>query len=294
MQRIVMGLRSGLDSEEEYSLDRLIVYSFERGDDLYVSQFPPLADLLFERIESVGKLVEEFKMDDQKDSVDNAQFVKRLNRITQAALIVRNLSINHHNAKLFAEQRYTKDTLVQILNLPTRPNFSELKNYALDMVELMASSFSFFNPDPLFDALAIGLGSDDRGVLLGSMKSLSRFVMGRDEFNRLGEISDSVVFRITGLLMLEDEDLASACLDFLYQYTANDENVEKLLQPPQGVEVTRHLIRLLLFQGLTGEQIVYLRQVKRPPSTPRDIPPLPQDIINDLLGYPEPERAAKW
>lgn len=45
--------------------------------------------------------------------------------------------------------------------------------------------------------------------------------------------------------MLE-EDLVSASLDFLYQYTTNKKNVDKLIEPPDGIEIVQQLTRILL------------------------------------------------
>jgi len=94
--------------------------------------------------------------------------------------------------------------------------------------------------------------------------------------------------------MLEDDDLVSACLDFLYQYTSNDENVQNLLRPSEGYALIRHLVRLMIYQGITGEQLVYIKAMKKNRPPVHDIPHLPQEIVKDLLTYSEPERATKW
>ncbi|KAH0602208.1 uncharacterized protein H6S33_009907 [Morchella sextelata] len=150
----------------------------------------------------------------------------------------------------------------------------ELKHYILDMVESMATHLVLSTHDNMFEALHVNLLSDDRGLLLGSLKSICRFVMGRDESNRLGEIGMDAINRIRNLLMLEDEDL-------------------KLMQPPDGIELIKQLMRLLLYQAIPGEQTVWLKTRIPRPTPPREIPNLPQEIVNDLLTYMEPERATK-
>jgi chromatin structure-remodeling complex subunit RSC9 len=148
--------------------------------------------------------------------------------------------------------------------------------------------------DQLFPALRANLLSDDRGLLLGSLRAMCRLVVGRDEANRIGQVQQAAIDRIKSLIMLEDEDLVSACLDFLYQYTANEENVEKLMQQPYGIELIKQLMRLLLYQAIPGEQVVWLTRLQKPLARNTTIPTLPQEIVNDLLSFPEPERAAKW
>ncbi|PUU72734.1 hypothetical protein B9Z19DRAFT_1136844 [Tuber borchii] len=94
--------------------------------------------------------------------------------------------------------------------------------------------------------------------------------------------------------MLKDEDLVSASLDFLYQYTTNEENVDKFIQLPDGIEIVKRLTRLLLHQAVSGDQVVFLTGSLKPIIKTTVIPNLPEEIVNYLLGYVEPDRAAKW
>jgi len=87
--------------------------------------------------------------------------------------------------------------------------------------------------------------------------------MGRDETNCIEQINKLAIDRIKALIMLEDEGLVSACLD-LYQYTTNEENVEKLIQPPIGIEIVKQLTRLLLHQAVPGDQVVFLTGSLKP------------------------------
>jgi len=112
------------------------------------------------------------------------------------------------------------------------------------MVEAMAIHFSLAVNDDLFPTLHANLLSDDRGLVLGSLRAICRLVMGRDEANCIGQINKLAVDRIKALIVLEDEDLVSACLDFLYQYTTNEENMGRLIQPPDGIEIGKQLTRL--------------------------------------------------
>ena len=118
--------------------------------------------------------------------------------------------------------------------------------------------------------------------------------LGNDAENRIGAVPFSVISRITSLLMLEDDDLVTAALDFLYQYTTLEENVGRLLAPPHGIELVKHLVRLLLFHGITGEQLVYIKATRKRPPPVYEIPFLPNEIVQDLFRVLEPERATKW
>ena len=288
MHRITMSLKSGIEVDE--SLAALVRITFEAGDDLVASHWPYLCDTLFEKMRemmsyAMGHL--------NSDGLEDAEFALRMERLNVMFLIIRNMSLNDSNAKRFAAHNHPKETLVQALGMRNHPSLMELKNYALDLTEAMAHSVPYTANDPLFDIIEQGLESNDRGVLLGSMRSICRLIMGRDEFNRIGEIPMKTIRRIISLPMLEDEELVSAALDFMYQYTTQEENIAKLIQASEGYELVRHLVRLLLYQGITGEQLVYIKTVqKERPSFA--IPQLPSDIVRELLSLTEPERATKW
>lgn len=294
MTRIAMGLKSGLPEEVDFALTKLVQYSYEAGDDLRGELFPGLSEALFNKIESIEGLIQRHSFNGIEDILEDAEFTKHLEKINEAALVLRNMSFQIDNARHFSRLKNTRKVIVMGLSLPNQTSFMELKHYMLDLVESMAIHLVLSTNDNLFESLHANLLSDDRGLLLGSLRSICRFVMGRDESNRLGEIQMAAIDRIRNLLMLEDEDLVSACLDFLYQYTANEENVEKLMEPPDGIELIKQLMRLLLYQAIPGEQTVWLKTRMPRPVPPREIPNLPQEIVQDLLTYTEPERATRW
>ncbi|TGZ84934.1 hypothetical protein EX30DRAFT_392334 [Ascodesmis nigricans] len=294
MNRIIMGLKSGMSTEVDYSLSQLVKISFEAGDELRSDIFPGLSIMLFDILRTLPELV---KTHGHTDSVDHKHYTHALEKIIEAALILRNMSIVQENALEFATSptHKFKALAAEILTLADHSNLVEVKCYVLDMVECLASYFpNVSQNDPLFDWLVTGLASDDRGQLLGSLRAIVRMLMGRDEYNQISEVPIASVERMTSLLMLEDEELVSACLDFLYQYTTNEENVARLLSMPWGFSTVKQLVRLLCFHGITGEQLVYVKSQRRPKKPVPEIPVLPPDIVNELLTYPEPDRATKW
>ncbi|CUS13026.1 unnamed protein product [Tuber aestivum] len=294
MVRISMGLKSGIPSEVDYALSQLVRISFESGDELRAESYPGLSEALFEKLVTVQSLADTRYPEGTGELLEDSKFVKQLEKINEAALVLRNMSLQPDNARYFSRLKNGRQIIVACMNLPGQSCFVELKHYALDMVEAMAIHFSLAVDDDLFPTLHANLLSDDRGLVLGSLKAICRLVMGRDEANCIGQINKCAIDRIKALIMLEDEDLVSACLDFLYQYTTNEENVEKLIQPPDGIEIVKQLTRLLLHQAVPGDQVVFLTGSLKPIIKPPVIPNLPQEIVTDLLSYAEPDRAAKW
>jgi len=294
MVRISMGLKSGIPSEVDYALSQLVRISFDSGDELRAEAYPGLSEALFEKLATIQSLANTCYPEGAGELLEDSKFVKQLEKINEAALVLRNMSLQPDNARYFSRLKSGRQIIVTCMNLPGQSCFIELKHYILDMVEAMAIHFSLAVDDDLFPTLHANLLSDDRGLVLGSLRAICRLVMGRDEANCIGQINKLAIDRIKALIMLEDEDLVSACLDFLYQYTTNEENVEKLIQPPDGIEIVKQLTRLLLHQAVPGDQVVFLTGSLKPIIKTTVIPSLPQEIVNDLLSYAEPDRAAKW
>ncbi|KAF8455041.1 hypothetical protein BDZ91DRAFT_773463 [Kalaharituber pfeilii] len=268
MMRITMGLRSGLPDEVAFALSNLVRISYEHGDNLKADDYPGMTEALVEELAALST----FPLPANLDMMESAENRRKLDRILEAALVLRNMSIQPDNARHMATLKLCRDTLVKGIMLPSRGIFTELKHYCLDIAEALSSYLLLGENIQLYKALRDGLDSDDRGILIASLRGITRLVH-KDETNCLKEIDLRLIRRVQDLLLLEDEELLLACLDFLYQYTAVDENVGVLMDFPSALNSLK-------------------QKKERPP--PSQIPHLPPEIVNELLSFTEPERATKW
>ncbi|KAJ8097461.1 hypothetical protein POJ06DRAFT_202607 [Lipomyces tetrasporus] len=314
MNRVALAIRSNLPDEMDWALQSLVRMSFETPDDLHFDRYPALAPALVEKL----NLADQFRdIDTYTFQTDAGEVIttdddiglfgataasekvrKQLDKVLEAALVLRNAAINPENARHLSRSKVCVDALVKCLTLPPdRPSLVELRQYCLDIVESVAL---FLRPtssqDSLFRALVGYLSSDDRGVLISALRAIARLVINV-EANLLQAVDRKVVARICALILLEDEELLSVCLDFLYQYTAAPENIELTGEVVDWQDPVQQLIRLLLYQAqewpqkearLTGNVTL---EKKPPPSQP---PELPNDLVHELLSFPEPERATQW
>jgi len=291
MMRVTMGLRSGLPEEVAFALTNLVRISFEHGDNLKADDYPGMTEALVLELSGLTNFTKGSSKD-IIDTIETPENRKKLDGILEAALILRNMSINVENAKYMAGLKNCRDTIVKGINIPPHSALTELKHYCFDIVEALCPILPLAENGELFKGLVAGLESDDRGILIASLRGITRLVH-RDETNRLKSVSLTSVRRVQDLLLLEDEELLLACLDFLYQYTAVDENVTVLMSQPMTLGFLKQLRRLLLHQAEEDYTKYSLRpRVKVTP--PTQIPHLPQEIVNELLSFPEPERATKW
>jgi chromatin structure-remodeling complex subunit RSC9 len=299
----------------------------ERGDKYRFESFPGLAEALIERLLEVGSLFYEVNWQvsymedgsmpnistlnglygtkdilqriarlprlDVDDNIHTEEFSRTLELINEAALTMRNMVLLEENALYVSELYPLRDFLSIALNLPNLDCVVELKHHALDIAEQLTKYMSFDETDPLYISLLAQLQSSDRGAILTSLRAISRISMNLEENNLLTGVPVSAVQNIMDWLLLNDEDLVSACLDFLYQYTAVVHNVDFMITNLQVEPLINQLIRLLGY----GARMIEAEQVlghpyKKP--APDDIAPLPQELQAQLEKLDEPERSSHW
>jgi chromatin structure-remodeling complex subunit RSC9 len=117
--------------------------------------------------------------------------------------------------------------------------------------------------------------------------------MNLEENNDLGGVPMKVLQNLFDWILLPDEELAHACLDFLYQYTAVVDNVEYLLRNFDLEPLTNQLTRLLAHGAKTIDQEVACEPSVRKPA-PQEIATLPQELLGQLVRLEEPERSSRW
>ncbi|ESZ90144.1 hypothetical protein SBOR_9471 [Sclerotinia borealis F-4128] len=326
--RCLCSLRSGIKAEQDYALHHLVKISMERGDKYKFEGFPGLAEALIEKMLEVSSLfydvhwrisyTEDGEMVSTTDTInglegtpdilerikhltklqvdDNIQteeFSDKLLQINEAALTMRNMVMLEENAFYVSELAPLRDFLSIALNLPDSDTVVELKHYALDIAEQLTKYLHFEVGDPLYLSLLAQLNSQDRGAILTSLRAISRISMNLEENNLLKGVPASAVQNIIDWTLLNDEDLAHACLDFLYQYTAVVENVDYLITEVKAEPLVKQLTRLLMHGARIIEKEFNLGTQYRKPA-PSEVAPIPQDLLFEIAKFDEPERSSRW
>lgn len=327
--RCMQSLLSRIPSEQAFALNHLMKISFERGDKFRFEQFPKLVEGLVEKGLEVGQLfyqvewsitydpeqddgpigeldgnngtsdiIERIEQLDAKPVVDGimpADFSDRLGMITEAVLTIRNMVMLQDNAAYIADYPILSDLLCIILHLPKLEMTVELKHFALDIAEQITPYLVLRSEDPLYRTLLAQLlnNSDDRGTVLTALRAVGRISMNLAETNRLGDVPPEVLQKVKNWLLLNDDELMDACLDFLYQYTAVVPNMETLIRASSLDDLVTHLVRLLS-HGAKREQREFVVEPERRVKGPEDPLPVPEDLLLRLLAMPEPERCHTW
>lgn len=327
--RAQLALQSGLPEEEQYALHHLVKISNERGDKYRFDQFPGLAESLMKKGLQVSSLFydvewevsydgESISEDEEtldglrgtsdviqklrsriplvtNDSLHDAAFLSQLNRITEAGLVIRNMCMLDENARYLSRQALTRDFLAIVLDLPPHQQVSELQHYALEIAEQVLMYCDIGSRDALYHSLVSQLLRDDRGAITLAVRTISRIAMHLSSPKRLDDISDAILRKIQDWLMVDDEELRSACLDFLTQYTSFSNNVKNLLQAIDPEALVRQLSRLLSYDAKEHKEhspSTRDSNINAEPSSP--VPRLSRSIVEQLLKLEEPQRSSEW
>lgn len=308
-------------------MHHLVKISHERGDKYKFEAFPGLAEGLIEKVLEVSSLFYDIKWEisfdeyeskrevhildgmngtpdiinriqclhrlDTLDDLETEEFGQKLTKINEAGLVLRNMSLLDDNADYLSRQPSLRDFLSIALNLPHSYAVVELQHYALDIAEQLTKFWSLDVDDPLYNSLLKQLDGVDRGAILTSLRAISRISMNLDESNRLKGVPISAIQRICEWILLDDEELVHACLDFLYQFTAVPDNVEYLLTHMPLEPLITQLVRLLLFNArpITTKRLL---TPAVPPVPATEIPSLPLDLLEQVLTSDEPDRSSHW
>ena len=241
--------------------------------------------------------VQRLKRIDTSDELEPHELAHKVTKIHEAGLTIRNLSLLEDNANYLASLPQLRDFLSIALNLPTSPLVTELKHYALEIAEQVTRAWSMDESDPLYRSLLNQVDEGlDRGAILTALRAISRISMNLEESNGLKGVPISVIQHICEWLLLDDEELVHACLDFLYQYTAVPENVGILLANAHVLPISSLLTQLTrLLQYHATESVTRdLISPAIPPIPATEIPAVPPDLLEQFLKHDEPERSNHW
>ncbi|KAI5241878.1 hypothetical protein E4T43_05198 [Aureobasidium subglaciale] len=326
--RAQLALQSGLPEEEEYALHHLVKISHERGDKYRFDQFAGLAEALVNKLLQISTLFYDLEwvvsyqessasrsLDaingtpdllqklqsavplDTDHAVETSEFRQALGRITEAGLVIRNMVMLDENAQYIAKLPLLRDYFCIVLNLRPHPALVELQYYALETIEQLTKHYDLDATDLLYETLLAQLESNDRGRIVISLRAISRLGMAYEENKRLELVPLEIVQKLPEWMMLPDEELRSACLDFLFQYTSIADNVETLALDADVQSLVRQLSELLLYNAKKEMPKMHKPRASEPhydSESSAHVPRLSQDVIESLLAQVEPDRSSRW
>lgn len=284
-----MSIRSGIASEIDWALDRLIVVSYTEPDIIRLSDFPGLLigllDLVRDFVDAVHGLPghEQAVLSRAMEGNQRTSIVRR--RATEASMVLRNLAGEKLNLKSFSESKKLIAVIASALEVGAqvdeeKEGSAELRVYLLEVLEFVGEFVTLALPGRslsngrssqpedasspsvrLFPLLVALTTSTDRALVLLAYRCLAAL--------SLNEVSDSVLSLSTynlpqlavhhpfphpihtaiELLPLSDADISMAALNFIYRHTLLPSNAALFCSRPELI----HILRLICTKLHIGE-----------------------------------------
>ncbi|KAF9931590.1 Chromatin structure-remodeling complex protein rsc9, partial [Modicella reniformis] len=222
--RILLALRSELPNEIDWAFSRLISLSFE-WNEFSLNMIPGLLD---ELLSFAQPFFEWWSSLDPKDCEDlkeedvlSVNDTHNMERMLQVFHILRNLSFLDHNTIILTEHPGFRRMLQQGLSMPPSTHLNELRIYCLDTLECLSIHITLRSKfDIYLRELHKLLQTCDKAMILGTLRALTRLAANEHNEKILCEIDPEIIERISQLLLVQDDELIGATLDYLYQFSS--------------------------------------------------------------------------
>jgi hypothetical protein len=178
----------------------MVTISFECPEELRLDRNPLLLELLL-KIAEVS-----LQQSDEAECM--------MEHTLQILHILRNFSFIQENAKLLAASTQLKQMMIKNLVLS-----SSHYTHCIDVLENVAAYIDIGPSDNYILCLASLVYANERHVLLGSMRVLTLLSLNKNNQTALIPGSAQTADRILQLLVVNDEEVIGAALEYLYQYT---------------------------------------------------------------------------
>ncbi|KAI9141591.1 hypothetical protein BKA69DRAFT_382711 [Paraphysoderma sedebokerense] len=235
--RILLALESQLPNEVDWALKKLLSITFT-SDRFQFSVIPGLLDLLIEMMNDyIDKEMKHIKkMSTQSNGLAHEasplslaseeifhayQSREERERVFLISAILWNSSFAVDNIRIFVCFPPLKELIVKALSLPSSSSYLEIKLSLLDVMDNIAFCFKLTpKDDPLIPVLNKLVFDNDRGLILGAIRTLVRLAIIESNDQALKSTLDpKIVPRMYQLLLLPDEEIVASVLDYFYQYS---------------------------------------------------------------------------
>lgn len=350
MSRVMMSLKSGISSEIEWALGYLTHLSCSDSHLIDFEKTPYLGE------ELIKYFIRPFQRILEKGEVDLGDLSLSLNSL----LSLRNLAQDLSNQQWLSQVKSLKKNLVEVLKFfinwfykggcntyklqKYNDLFKEGFTYLVDLIEPLSCYYiDNTKSDPLFtQLLGASVLTNDKNLLINILTSLSHLLIikdrskSRDDDNEPGiqeeeeiklapnncidAISDLHLQHFVNFLLINDNDLVYAVLDFLKQYLNSEAlhsqfpnsirdsklfRLRKLLQLKDSKENFHTLMKQLPILIVSGLPLNDPTKIPAVPAlnltrrsqfsgVPSTLPELPKQLYDIIVKFPEPLRATTW
>ncbi len=188
-----------------------------------------------------------------------------LERTLQILHIFRNFSSLEQNARYFtsfpdfltilAKGNLYLSLVIKIYSagiaLPDATHYIEVRHHCIDIVEFIATHIQLRGHNDFYLFCYMNMVfENDRALILAAIRTLTRFCVHKGNQPILSTLDDDHIFqRLYQLLLVADEELVSAILDYIYQFSSLGTDVASKLALIKEFNSVKFLSKFLLWKG---------------------------------------------
>ncbi|KAI5122364.1 hypothetical protein M0805_004121 [Coniferiporia weirii] len=298
--RMLLSLRSGLDSEVSWALERLCRLSY--NEQFTLSSIPGLADALFEWPEWFLSECGHALSTQSDGKVDERQRRHAL----EALFVLRNAAVSAQNAAELSAHPKTRPLLVRALielDLDTDES-TQFVLYALELLQSLAgtyvlpppkSSSSAANLVPALETLAND--SSNRAIIISTLTALTTLFNLPQNIMHNTASSPALTACIRFLPLFQDSALVDACINFLYAHLSHPPMTKAFLLHPDMPNVVKLLVGYIISQQVEETTTIDITASSHTVPAVK-VKSIDHDLTSEELerigALHEPERCFEW
>lgn len=303
--RMLLALRSGIDDEISWALDRLCRLC--HNEQFLLSAIPGLTDALFVWPDwYVASGINETPPSAHLlFALPKHQDIQRRHAI-ESMFILRNASVNAPNAQELTNHRRTRSLILLALHRigPDTDMNTEFLVYVIELLHSISASGALHMPPVDAPILATPLpplqilaASSDRSLAIASLNTLSLIFSTPHNAIHLSPYASALDASLRYLPLLTDRPLVDAAVNYLYVHLSHPAMTKAFLLHPRLSGILKLLVTILLVEQT--EENVEIAIGQPPAVVPKEPPTIVDHTLTEqemasLLQLPEPNRCYEW
>ncbi|KAI0778370.1 hypothetical protein BD413DRAFT_508761 [Trametes elegans] len=301
--RMLLSLRSGIDSEVAWALDRLCRLC--QNEQFMLRAIPGLTDALFE-------WPEWYTNEGAKQYTDEAVFFalpthkeRRRRHAIESLFIMRNAAMHPSNAEELTLHPKTQQLVLRTLH-ELQPDSDANSEYLLYVIEILQSiAVNVILPPPSTSPRDSPIGplqqiagsSSNRSLIIASLTALTVIYSNPANTSHLTAQSPALETSMNVLPLILDKELIDAALNYMYAHLSYPPMTKAFLLHPRMPGTLRLLVSLILADQME-ENVSFeigIPAYTAPAQTfaAKDHE-LTKEELDSLLAIPEPQRCYEW
>ncbi|KAJ6503358.1 hypothetical protein C8R47DRAFT_1105773 [Mycena vitilis] len=301
--RMTLSLRSGINQEVNWALDRLCRLC--HNEQFLLRNVPGLIDALFEWPEWYVSEGYRESSDMQSLFSPSPDLAAKRRHALESLFVLRNAALHETNAHELLYHPHSMALIFNALN-NLNPDLDEHSEFLLNTIEffhslstryVLAPNLVRTQWNPIPPLARIAGSSANRSLILSALTTLTIILSNPPNMSQLSPDSPALTSALRYLPLFIDKPLVDACLNYLYAHLSHPAMAKTFLLHSEMPSVIRLLVSLILSEQV--EETVTIDVTGTVHTTPSvavtmRVHELTKEELDRLLVLNEPQRCFEW